>query len=87
MIARTILALALVAAATSAAQAGPCDDAPGSSRGTARQRRDCPEPAKRFEPYDPDRAKAGSRPGFIDLGGGTEIRVGGRARVEFEGRR
>ena len=41
-----------------------------------------PEP-RRFEPYDPDRARSGSRPGFVDVGGGTEVRVGGRTRVEY----
>jgi hypothetical protein len=39
---------------------------------------------KRFEPYHPDRLRTGSRPGFFDLGGGTEIRVGGRTRVEYQ---
>ena len=48
--------------------------------------RDCP-PAAKVEPYDPDRVKAGRNPGFIDLGNGTEVRIGGRARMDFDTRR
>ena len=45
------------------------------------------------KPADPDRgakpaaAKAGRAPGFIDLGNGTEVRIGGKAEVEVQGRR
>jgi hypothetical protein len=31
--------------------------------------------------------RAGTEPGFIDLGGGTQVRVGGRVRVEAGTRR
>ena len=43
-----------------------------------------PEPIR---PYDPDDVEAGRRPGFIDLGNGTEIRIGGRARFDYDVRR
>lgn len=46
----------------------------------------CP-PAERLTPYDPDAARAGRTPGFIDLGQGTEIRIGGRARLDYDVRR
>ena len=37
-------------------------------------------------PRPDDRAalKAGERPGFIDLGNGTEVRVGGRVRLDVD---
>ena len=80
----TLLALALLWAGTAAAAPCPPEGA-ATSRSGARAR-DCPSPRK-LEPYDPDRQKGGSRPGFIDMGGGTEVRIGGRARFEAEGRR
>lgn len=43
----------------------------------------CPQ-AERPTPYDPDRARAGRTPGFIDLGGGTEVRIGGRAKFDYD---
>lgn len=36
---------------------------------------------------DEARARAGRNPGFIDLGNGTEVRIGGRVRLDAEGRR
>lgn len=74
-----ILSLLAVLAADSAAAAQRCADKPARSG----RRSDCAPPARKLEPYDPDRQRAGSRPGFIDLGGGTEVRVGGRARYEY----
>ncbi len=76
--------LALVSAADAES---PCPE-PGTrpDRSATSQRCRTAAPRK-VEPYDPDRLKAGSRPGFIDLGGGTEIQVGGRARMEFDSRR
>lgn len=71
--------------ATGAAQAAGCGPGPD---GRARTGPDCPAARReKIEPYDPDRAKAGSRPGFIDLGNGTEVRVGGRARLDYDVRR
>ncbi len=35
-------------------------------------------------PDDRPALKAGQRPGFIDLGNGTEVRIGGRARFEVD---
>jgi hypothetical protein len=62
-----------------------CPSAPELRRGLP-QSPAC-APAPKVQPYDPDRARPGSRPGFIDLGGGTEIRIGGRARMEYDLRR
>lgn len=39
---------------------------------------------KKFEPYDPRATRSGSRQGFIDMGGGTEVRIGGRVRAEYQ---
>jgi hypothetical protein len=38
-------------------------------------------------PAIPGRAKAGPAPGFIDLGNGAQVRIGGRVDVEVEYRR
>lgn len=46
----------------------------------------CP-PAERLTPYDPDSARSGRMLGFIDLGQGTEVRIGGRARLDYDTRR
>lgn len=45
------------------------------------------EKPRKYEPYDPGRARAGSLPGFVDIGGGTQVRVTGRVRTEFDYRR
>ena len=63
-----------------------CPAEPAKRGSRAASRKDCPPPRK-LEPYDPGAVRAGSRPGFIDLGGGTEIRVGGRARFDYDVRR
>lgn len=77
-------AIPLVAAAlvcsTSLALAAGEGARPKSGASTRIQ---APKP-KKFEPYDPDRQRAGSRPGFFDVGGGTEVRIGGRTRVEYQ---
>lgn len=71
-----LAALALLAAAPVAAADcrpdRPADVRPSSDCAPARSRA--------------DRARAG-RPGFIDLGNGTEVRIGGRVRIDHEGRR
>lgn len=72
-----LLLAALVACASPLAAAERCQDKPRSGKAG------CPQPERKFEPYDPDRLKEGRRPGFIDMGGGTEVRVGGRARYEY----
>lgn len=70
----------------SPALAAPCPTDPAALARAAR--RDCPPPAPRkIEPYDPDRQRAGSRPGFVDLGNGTEVRFSGRGRYEGDVRR
>ena len=42
------------------------------------------EPAKTREIRQPDRdsVRAGRDPGFVDLGNGTTVRIGGRVRVD-----
>lgn len=72
-----LVLVALAALASPAAAAERCPET--QSRGA---KTTCAPPARTFEPYDPDRLRGGSRPGFIDLGG-TEVRVGGRARYEY----
>ena len=44
-------------------------------------------PDQRVEPYEPARVRAGRNPGFIDLGNGTEVSVGGRVRMDYDRRR
>ncbi|WP_375459777.1 hypothetical protein [uncultured Enterovirga sp.] len=78
-----LVAALLLLAVPAAAETCPVR---GDSAQRARRPATCPPPAK-VEPYDPDRARAGRRPGFIDLGGGTEVRIGGRARVDYDVRR
>lgn len=79
------LAAALMLALTSAAaaQAKPC---PPVAAGQAASRK-CQSPQPKFEPYDPDRMRSGSRPGFVDVGSGTEVKVGGRVGIEAGTRR
>lgn len=67
-----------------AVQAEPCKPPRAAANGAAAQ--PCKPPSK-IEPYDPDRVPSGSRPGFIDLGNGTEVRLGGRARLDSDMRR
>ena len=47
---------------------------------------DCAPPRK-IEPYDPVRVSAGRTPGFVDLGNGTEVRISGRVRMDYDLRR
>ena len=61
------------AARSNAARAG-CGTTPAARK---------PKP----ERDDPPALQAGQRPGFIDLGGGTELRVGGRVRLEMDHQR
>ena len=78
-----ILAGCAAVLATMPAAADECARTSRPGQGTVRP--DC-RPA-RLEPYDPDRARAGRDPGFVDLGNGTEIRIGGRARLDTDVRR
>lgn len=81
---RPMTVISLVALATFSATAAfaACDDR-APRRGKVSDRERCP-PTKRFEPYDPDRMRGGSRAGTIDIGGGTEVRIGGRTRFEYQ---
>ena len=65
------------------ALADPCR---GAKARKASRLSECAPPRK-VEPYDPDRVRAGRTPGFIDLGNGTEVRIGGRVRMEYDVRR
>ena len=77
-----LLAVLLLAAGPAAAECRPGDLQPEAKGERAAA---CREEASRR--LDDQRLRAGSQPGFIDLGNGTEVRIGGRARVEAEGRR
>lgn len=82
----TALALLLVALAlTGPAHAEACrrTESEASRAGPAAP---CP-PGRRVEPYDPDAVRAGRRPGTIDFGNGTEVRIGGRVRMDYDVRR
>lgn len=41
----------------------------------------------RLRPYEPERQRAGRTPGSVDLGNGTEVRIGGSVRMDYEVRR
>jgi hypothetical protein len=47
---------------------------------------DC-KPSERLRPYEPDKSRAGRDRGFIDLDNGTELRVGGSVRMDYDVRR
>lgn len=83
---RPLLLAALVwAAAAGTAAADTCRRTEAGRDVPVRTERCAPE--NRVEPYDPDRVRAGRRPGFIDLGNGTEVRIGGRVRLDADTRR
>lgn len=77
---RYLLAMTVSLMSAGPVLAAPCKEPEGRA---ATSRKNCPPPPRKVEPYDPERLRVGSRPGFIDVGGGTEIRVGGRARMEY----
>ncbi len=81
---RIALPLALVSlTVASSALAVPCP-APGS-RAAKTARADCAPAPKKFEPYDPDGVRSSrGRDGFVDVGGGTELKVGGRVRFDYD---
>lgn len=45
------------------------------------------KPEERLRSYEPDVVRSGKQPGFINLGNGTEVRVGGRAQMDYDVRR
>jgi hypothetical protein len=73
----------LMALTSSAALAESCRRPEGPRGGKAVA---C-KPSERLRPYEPETARAGREPGFVDLGNGTELRVGGRARLDYDVRR
>ena len=78
-----LAAAGLLAIGAAPALADPCVRPKGK---TVSRSPDCGKPRK-IEPYDPDRVRAGRNPGFIDLGNGTEVRIGGRVRMDYDVRR
>ena len=82
-----LLALAiLLAAGGGAASAEWCRQPARGTRQVDERTARC-KPEDKLRPHDPDRLRAGRQPGFIDLGGGTEVRVGGRVRLDYDVRR
>jgi hypothetical protein len=80
---RLLLVLPLVLSA-GAADAKPCRPADPAVSNAGRQ--SCLKQEK-VVPYEPGAQRAGRQPGFIDLGSGTEIRVGGRVQMDYDTRR
>lgn len=80
---RTPLILALLVLAAPAIAAETCRTDRNKVRGADGRCR----AAEKVRPYEPDRVRAGSQPGFVDLGGGTEVRIGGRVRADYDARR
>jgi hypothetical protein len=81
---RILLVLSLAAAAVPAV-AKPCKSTDLQGRSAVPQS-GC-ERQEKLMPYEPGAQGAGRQPGFIDLGGGTEIRVGGRVQMDYDTRR
>lgn len=78
------VAAALLAAMPTAARPDPAktcrmDGVPPGVRLPSRP--GCKPPPDRVDPRA-ERLRPGSRPGFIDLGNGTEVRIGGSVSVE-----
>jgi hypothetical protein len=84
ILSRTLLAAAALLA-VSGAQAESCRTPAAGDKGAA-ARTDC-RPSERLQPYEPGAARTGRDRGFIDLGNGTEVRVGGRAQMDYDVRR
>ena len=86
MIRPALVALLFASALTAPAQARPCR--PGEAPRFSGEGRPSCEAGEKLRPYDPAAQRTGSRPGFIDLGNGTEVRVGGRVQMNYDsGRR
>lgn len=75
----------IIAGCGAGARAEACRE-PAPSAKSQLSKGGCP-PERRVQPYDPDRVRTGRTPGFIDLGQGTEVRIGGRVRMEYDTRR
>ncbi len=80
---RLLLILPLAISATTAA-AKPCR--PGDVRSASQERPGCERPEK-LVPYEPGAQRTERPPGFINLGNGTEVRVGGRVQMDYDRRR
>lgn len=85
MIRPAACALLWTAALLADAEARPCR--PGEAPRFSDDGRAHCDTGDKLRPVDPAAPRAGSRPGFIDLGGGTEVRVGGRVQMDYDARR
>jgi hypothetical protein len=85
MIRPAALALPGLLATLAAAEARPCRS--GETPSFAWNGRPSCDAGETLKPYDPTAPRAGRQPGSIDLGNGTEVRVGGRVQMEYDGRR
>jgi hypothetical protein len=83
---KAALHLCLGAAVALTSGAALAESCPRSGEAGKRKAADC-KPSERLQPYDPDKVRAGREPGFIDLGQGSELRVGGRVRMDYDVRR
>lgn len=81
MLLRFVVSLLAAGALSVSAASAACD-----GQASRQARSGCAPSAtpKKFEPYDPRAVRSGSRQGFIDMGGGTEVRIGGRVRAEYQ---
>jgi hypothetical protein len=84
MIRAVALAVLCASASLASAEARPCR--PGEAPRFSPQGRPTCEGAQKLQPYDPAAQRSGSRPGFVDLGNGTEVRVGGRVQMDYDAR-
>lgn len=82
---RLTLALAAIAATVAASSvSAACRDTMGARCAPTKRSASSPAAPRKFEPYDPALARSGSRAGFVDIGGGTQLRIGGRVRAEYQ---
>lgn len=78
-------ALAALPLLVGSAQAKDCQRGDAASQARRSERPGCGAASDQpRRPDDREALKAGRRPGFIDLGGGAEIRVGGRVRLDVD---
>ena len=85
----SILSLSILAALVAAhpGVARDCRPAEGPPGVRLPERAGCKSPDAARADTKPTLAKTGRAPGFIDLGNGTQVRVGGEVGVEVQSRR
>ena len=85
MIRFIVLALLGTIVLAASAEARPCR--PGETpRFLANGRASC-DGHEKLKPHDTDGPRGGRAPGFVDLGNGTEVRIGGRVQMDYDTRR